>query len=117
MFKEVKIGEQTIGMISNGATPYRYRNLFHKDLIAKMNDEMKADDVTEMASELAFIMAKSAEKADMNLLNLDDFYEWLEQFEVFDIASASEDIFNVYVGQDITTSTAKKKQSAKQSAK
>lgn len=115
MFKEVKIGEQMIPMKANGATPYRYRELFHKDIITMMNKGTNADDAVEMASELAFIMAKSAEDADMSRLNKDAFYEWLEQFETFDIVQASEEIFSVYVGQNVTTSTAKKKTSAKQS--
>jgi len=117
MFKEIKIGEQIIPMIANGATPYRYRQLFHKDIITKMNEGVNADDAAEMASELAFIMAKSAEKADMSSLNLEAFDKWLSQFETFDIVQASEQIFSVYVGQEVTTSTAKKKTSAKQSAK
>ena len=116
MFKEVKIGEQMIPMLSNGATPIRYRRLFHKDIISKMNEGTNADDAVEMASELAFIMSKSAEKVDMNTINMDDFDEWLEQFETLDIVTASEEIFSVYIGQEVTTSTAKKNKSAKQSA-
>ena len=115
MFKEVKIGDKDVSLLANGSTPIRYRQMFHKDIIAKMNEGTNADDAVEMASELAFIMAKSADKADMNTLNLDDYYEWLEQFETFDIVTASEDIFNVYVGQTLTTSTAKKNKNARQS--
>ena len=115
MFKEIKIGDKDVSLLANGSTPIRYRQLFHKDIITKMNAGTNADDAVEMASELAFIMSKSAEKADMNTLNLDDYYEWLEQFETFDIVTASEAIFSVYVGQEVTTSTAKKKQNAKQS--
>ena len=114
MFKEIKIGDKNVSLLANGATPIRYRQLFHKDIITKMNDGTNADDAVEMASELAFIMSKSAEKADMNTLNLDEYYEWLEQFETFDIVTASEEIFSVYVGQETTTTTAKKKQSAEQ---
>lgn len=115
MFKEIKIGDKNVSLLANGATPIRYRQLFHKDIITQMNSGTNADDAVEMASELAFIMAMSADKADMATLNMDAYYEWLEQFETFDIVQASEDIFAVYVGQEKTTSTAKKKQNAKQS--
>lgn len=115
MFKEIKIGDKNVSLLANGSTPIRYRQLFHKDIITKMNEGPNADDAVEMASELAFIMSRSAEKADMNTLNIDDYYEWLEQFETFDIVTASDEIFSVYVGQEVTTSTAKKKQNAKQS--
>lgn len=115
MFKEIKIGDKDVSLLANGATPIRYRNLFHKDIISKMNGEISADEAVEMASELAFIMAMSADKADMATLNRDAYDEWLEQFETFDIVQASEQIFSVYVGQEVTTSTAKKKQNAKQS--
>lgn len=115
MFKEIKIGDKNVSLLANGATPIRYRQLFHKDIITQMNGGTNADDAVEMASELAFIMAMSANKADMTTLNMDAYYEWLEQFETFDIVQASEDIFAVYVGQEVTTTTAKKKQNAKQS--
>lgn len=115
MFKEIKIGDKNVSLLANGATPIRYRQLFHKDLISKMNEGTNADDALEMASELAFIMAKSAEKADMSTINAEMYYEWLEQFETLDIVQASEQIFSVYVGQETTTSTAKKKPNAKQS--
>lgn len=115
MFKEIKIGDKDVSLLANGSTPIRYRQLFHKDAITQMNKGVNADDAVEMASELAFIMAKAADKADMNTLNLDDYYEWLEQFETFDIVTASEEIFGVYVGQEVTTSTAKKNKNDKQS--
>lgn len=115
MFKEIKIGDKDVSLLANASTSIRYRMIFHKDLIAKMGGKLVADDVTDMAAELAFVMAKTAEGADMNTLNINSFFEWLGQFEVFDIANASDDIFNVYTGQEVTTSTAKKKQSAKQS--
>ena len=117
MFKEIKIGEQTIPMIANGATPIRYRQLFHKDIITKMNGGTNADDAVEMASELAFVMAKSAEKADMSTLNMDDYYEWLEQCEALELLRNAGSIITLYAGNRATTSEVKKKQGVRQSGK
>lgn len=117
MLRGIKIGDKDVTLLANGATPVRYRQLFHKDLISRMNDSQSADDISDMASELCFIMAKAAEKVDMNALTVEMYYDWLEQFETLDLINASEDIFTTYVGQNVTTSTAKKKQNAKQSGK
>lgn len=117
MLKDVNIGGKIVPLLANGATPVRYRQLFHKDLISRMNDSQNADDISDMASELCFIMSKAAENADMNALTLEMYYDWLEQFETLDLINASEDIFSTYVGQNLTTSSPKKKQNARQSGK
>lgn len=115
MFKEVKIGDVTVPMIANGATPYRYRLLFKKDLITEFqNAESDPAKVTACIPELAFIMAKAAEskegKADMNLLNEETYLSWLEQFGPLDLPLAADDILSLYTGNQITTATPKKKE-------
>lgn len=114
MFKEIKVGDKTIPMLANGATPLRYKLLFRKDIIAEFqlaeNDYSK---VTDSVPELAFIMAKQAEasqsKEDLNLLNFDKYMTWMEQFEPMDLVFASDDIIDLYMGNNQTSSESKKK--------
>lgn len=110
MYREIKIGNRTIPMSANGATPIRYRMVFNKDLISEFQ---KIEDNYSIAmdtiSELAFIMAKAGEKADMDKLNLNAYVDWLEQFEPFDITEASEEIIDLYMSNSKTTSEVKKK--------
>lgn len=120
MFKKVKIGGITVPMLANGATPIRYKHIFHKDIITELQNAQ--NDYTKVISsmpELAFIMAKQAEakdgKADLNLLNEDMFVEWLEQFDPMDLPLASDQIMNVYMGNNAVTSESKKKTDEKQS--
>lgn len=115
MFKEVKIGKITVPMLANGATPLRYKMIFHKDLISEFQDATEnAEKAMESLPELAFIMTKAAEakegKADLNMLNQDMFVEWLEQFDPMDIPMASDAIVGLYTGNMETSSEPKKKE-------
>jgi hypothetical protein len=114
MYREIKVGEKSIPMLANGATPIRYRMVFGKDIMTEFNkvndDEGKA---TDSLSELAFIMAKAAEAQSehkpMATLNQESFIDWLEQFEPLDLTLAAEDIINLYLGNEETLSEVKKK--------
>lgn len=116
MFKKVKIGGITVPMLANGATPIRYKHTFHKDIISEF--QIAENDYSKVASsipELAFIMAKQAEAKEkdvsLSLLNEDMFVEWLEQFDPMDLPLAAEQIVNLYMGNNATSSESKKKKS------
>ena len=113
MEKVIKIGTHDVSLLANAATPIRFRNIFGKDLLTLISEGTKPEGVdmkvaSEVAPELAFIMAKSAEKADMTKLNSDKMLEWLEHFEPMDIINATEAIFSVYFGDTETEVEAKK---------
>ena len=113
MEKVIKIGTKDVALAANAATPIRYRNVFKKDLLTQISEGTRENGVdltvaSEVAPELAFIMAKSAEKADMNKLNEDKLLEWLEQFEPLDLVNATEAIFAVYFGDAETVVESKK---------
>ena len=115
MVKDIKIGTQAVTLEANAATPIRYRNTFKKDLLTQISEGTRENGVdmtvaSEVAPELAFIMAMSAQKADMNGLNENKWLEWLEQFEPMDVVNATEQIFSVYFGDAETEVEAKKKQ-------
>lgn len=106
MFKTLNIDGREIEFSANAATPFRYRQVFHKDLLSILGNEEKAqNEGVEAVTELAFIMAKQAEKADMGKLNEDVFFEWLEGFGSMAFVNNAEDILNIYMESTETTAT------------
>ena len=105
MFKTLNIDGREIEFSANAATPFRYRQIFHKDLLSILGNEEKAqNEGVEAVTELAFIMAKQAEKADMGKLNEEMFFEWLEGFGSMAFVNNAEDILNIYMESTETTS-------------
>lgn len=110
MYREIKIGERTVPMRANGATPIRYRMVFGKDLISEFQQvENNYSIAIETISELAFIMAKAASNAVMDNLNQSAYVNWLEQFEPFDLTNSADEIIDLYMGNAKTSSEVKKK--------
>lgn len=110
MYREIKIGEHTLPMSANGATPIRYRMIFGKDLISEFqNVENNYSVAIDTISELAFIMSQAGSNADMDKLNRNAYVTWLEQFEPFDITNAAEAIVDLYMGNAQVSSEVKKK--------
>ena len=105
MFKKITIDGKELEFAANAATPFRYKQVFKKDLFAILGNEQKAEaEGVEAVTELAFIMAKQAEKADMNKLSYDEFVAWLEDFGPMAFVENAEEILNTYM--DSTTGTA-----------
>lgn len=112
MQKSVKIGETEVLMRASAATAIRYRNVFHCDImkeLMEMNPEQLDASVIEKIQQLAFIMAKSAERADMTALTEDDYMTWLDQFDSLEMMKASKDIVTVYLGGKVSESELKKR--------
>lgn len=101
MTGEVKIGNQKIAMKGNARTSVYYTQLFQKDFfksvqLAARNENVPIADLKE----LAFVMAKQAEGADFASLKIDDYYEWLEQFEELEMIEAVNDVSQLYFAQE-----------------
>ena len=106
MFKTITIDGKEIELAANAATPFRFKQVFHKDLFAILGNEDKAEtEGVEAVTKLAFIMAKQAEKADMNKLNDDGFMEWLEDFGPMAFVESAESILAVYMESTTATAT------------
>lgn len=105
-------GGKEVKLAANAATPFRYKQLFNKDLLRIFRDssEDEAENVmlADICTELAFIMNRQAEGANMNALSMDDFYTWLEDYEAMDFVMGAEDIINIYLASTKTTVDAKK---------
>lgn len=94
---KIAVGNQEVDFVANAATPIYYKRIFHNDLFAEMMSAGETGD-TEAQFALAFVMAKQAteDRATVTALTDVDFFEWLEGFEVTDLATAMADIVNVF---------------------
>ena len=72
----IDFGGKSVELVANGATPVLYKRVFRRDFLSSAN---KADDM-DVYVELAFIMAKQAEKPMAELINslkYEDYLEWI----------------------------------------
>lgn len=107
MYAIINIGGKEVPMEANAGTCIRYRMLFKKnldDLWTGINPNK-----SEACAELSYIMAMSAEKADMNKLTFDSFMEWISDFSGTAFLDAFEQIYDLYTGNAQTEVEAKKK--------
>lgn len=106
-------GGKEVKLAANAATPFRFKQLFGSDLLRIFQQSTKSeyDGMTlgEVVTQMAFIMNRQAEGANMNDISMDDFFSWLEGFEAMDFVNAGEEIINVYLSSTKTSVEAKKK--------
>ena len=109
MYKEIQIGEKTIGLKATASTTYRFKQVFKRDILKVMMDTSGAQQAEEDdVMRLAYIMAMSARGEDMSKLNEDSYIGWLDQFDPMDLFVAQEDILEVFQGNRKTEETQKK---------
>lgn len=88
MYKVIVLNDKKMELMSNAATPIRYKQIFRKDLLTEFTRlDGKSDDeklqAIDTIQQLAFVMNKqaTASREEINRLNYDSFVEWLEDFE------------------------------------
>lgn len=116
MFKEITLRctngkEAPFGFLATGTTAFRYKQVFHQDLMILLNKmENDQDDQTDMTvgEKLAFIMNAQAEGKEMNQLNVEKFLEWADQFDGAELFMHMQDFVALYLGSRKSTSKAKK---------
>lgn len=103
----VKIGSVSVDMVANAASVYVYRQIFKEDFLLKAQEKTPDADIF---TKMGFVMAKQAQTNKMSELmavTIDEYYDWLVQFEPLDVLNASGDISNLYMGQEMGLSTPK----------
>ena len=106
MYKKIEIDGRELEVVANAATPFRFKQIFHKDLLRILGNETKAEEEgVETITQLAFVMAKQAEKADMGKLSDVEFVDWLEGFSPLAFINAAEEIMNAYMDQTVGSAT------------
>lgn len=104
MMKTIMIDGKETALLANAATPFRFRQIFKKDLLAILGNEKRAEEEGVVTvTQLAYIMAKQAEKTDLTTLNENTFIEWLEGFGPMAFVEAAEDILNVYMDSAVSS--------------
>lgn len=105
----IKIGDKDVEMLANGASPFLFKRIFHKDflLATGSGEDIDVDVITEMG----FVMYMQTQKEFKEILDTvtpSDFYEWVCGFEALDLPMAAPSIFALFKGQEATTTTSKK---------
>lgn len=118
MYREITLttnegGEKAFKFLATGTTAYRYRQVFHEDLMVQLSKMKTFQDGGEAADstifeKLAFIMNAQAEGKNMNTLNFDSFLNWADQFAGMELITHAPEIIELYLGSKITTSIPKK---------
>ena len=111
MYREIKIGEVSIPMKATAATALRYRHVFGQDLMTELQDSEESTSLgIDTVQKLAFVMACAADpEKDMTKLNEEVYIEWLDKFEPLDLAMATQEIIDLYLGNTKGLSEVKKK--------
>lgn len=107
MYKDVKIGTKTVGMLANAASPYLFKQIFKRDFL---KESQAKDFDTSLIEMMGFVMAKQAEyekTSDLLKLNESAYIDWLTQFDPLDVLTAAADISSLYMGQTISTAVPK----------
>lgn len=111
MTKEIMIGGVPVVFTGNSATTYRYKQVFHHDLL-KIFMEQGTNMETERLIELAYVMHLQAEgytNEQYNAETFENYLTWLEQFDFSELLTSAPDILGVWVDTSKTGSVAKKK--------
>lgn len=101
MYETIRIGDKDVGMLANAASSYIYKQVFHEDLLKKFQ-EMEKEPDTQIGEKMGFIFSKQAEvqnPSELMKLTIDDFLEWLTQFDPLDIFLESDKIAELYQRQ------------------
>lgn len=113
MYKEIDLntqeGVKPFRFLATGATAYRYRQVFHQDLMVMLNNMESTDKAdTSVGDKLAYIMNMQAEKKDMNTLSNDSFMDWCDQFDGAELFLHMGEFVSLYLGNRETKSLPKK---------
>lgn len=115
MYKEVKIGDKTVPMLSMASVDLYYKNIFGEDPIKIQTTEPDAGAMINFIVRIGFVMAEFAarkQRKEMMKLNEEAFYDWMDQFQredLFDMDKLSE-IQDVYEGTRASSSESKKEE-------
>lgn len=117
--RTIKIDGIEVALTCSAATYIRYKDEFNEDLFSKFTEYIEflsgerdtlPEGSVEMLEKGAYIMAKySAEKADGNPKDGDDFIKWLEQFTLMGMANDLDKIADVLIADRQGIEDTKKK--------
>ena len=112
MYKDVQIGDKTVGMLSTAASPLDYKDIFGKDFLTLV--QSKEGPPPDIFVEIMFIFAKTAELLDnpeaLEKLTRKDFKRWCRTFTsggMYDLYEAIPQVQELIASSMKTTSVPK----------
>jgi hypothetical protein len=109
MYAEIMIGGKAVPMEANAATPFRFKQIFHRDFLALAAKGLEDAEAAELGTQLAYVMAMQGAKADMTKVNEESFFSWLDGFEANDIIIVLDQVMGLYNGNAKASVEPKKK--------
>ena len=118
MYGKVLFGNKEVEMKATMATNVLFRRVFHFDILntfAKIRDFENYDEdskieeglnASELISKLGFIMAMQAKQTDYSKLTIEDYYKWLDEFDMCEMPIV--EIMKRYRQKEETTVDTKK---------
>lgn len=105
--------DKEVNFLSTGTTAYRYKQIFHKDLMPSITklihgEELNPDGDLIISQELAFVMNKQAEKRDMNTVTYEEYLNWIDEYDSASLFANIADFIKIYTGSKDSTSKPKK---------
>ena len=111
MNKVLKLGDTDVEMRASALTPILYNNFFNKDFYEEYNNALKMSKL--FTGEIAFIMHIQASEEHpleyVSRASMDDYYNWLEQFDLADMADNFIGLMEVLLKANFSSAKAKKK--------
>ena len=106
MKREINIGDKTVTLLANAATPFYYSRTFGEEFFDVISGETSDGKATVVFQRLAYIMACQAD-GTVKSASTDGFFDWLEGFAPVAMTEAISDIADVYYGNAVTKSVPK----------
>lgn len=108
-YKVIEIGDIKVPLQCKASVNLYYKQIFGEDPIIKQSDgNMTSGEGIIFAQQLAFVMAKAAEangdRSKMLNLGMDEYIDWLDQFDFMDLQDALKDVMALYGRSRKTTS-------------
>lgn len=108
-YKVIEIGDIKVPFQCKASVNLYYKQIFGEDPIIKQSDgNMTSGEGIIFAQQLAFVMAKAAEangdRSKMLNLGMDEYIDWLDQFDFMDLQDALKDVMALYARGRKTTS-------------
>jgi len=115
--KTIEIGGKSVPMVAFASANHYYRRVFDEDPFVfqtkAANTENGEGLSVTFSMQMGYIMARMAEangdRGKLSRLSLDDYLDWVDQFESYDLAEATGEIFALYTSQSEHKSQEKKR--------
>lgn len=98
MRKKVSIGDKEFELSVNALTPIHYKRIFKDDMLRALDalrgEGSKFEGMFDFLSQTSFVAMRQAE-GSASMATIDEYFSWLETFEILDIMEAGASIMDL----------------------